>query len=116
MALQKNLSDSMNLIRAKRQQSITEFSEELGISRSSMQEILKGTANPRIDTVEHIAKQLQMDPLILLSPENVHANPVMPLVQTIQMISSMNPRQRQRFMALFAELVSIIDEVEDTDA
>ena len=116
MALQRNLSDSMNLIRAKRQHSITKFSEELGISRSAVQEILKGTANPRIDTVEHIAKQLKMDPLLLLSPKNVHVYPVMPLAQTIQMISFLNQEQCHYFLALFMELVLMLDEVKDRDA
>ena len=55
MVLQKNLSAAMKVIRAARKQSITEFSEDLGIARSSLQDILNGTGNPRMDTVEYIA-------------------------------------------------------------
>ena len=55
MTLQKNMSNMMNAIRTSRKQSIAEFSEELGISRSSTQELLKGTGNPRMDTVEHLS-------------------------------------------------------------
>lgn len=66
MSLRENLAHSMNIIRAARQLSICEFSEELYVARSTMQDILSGTGNPRMDTVEHIAEQLHMDPISLL--------------------------------------------------
>lgn len=66
MSLRENLAHSMNIIRTARQLSICEFSEELYIARSTMQDILSGTGNPRMDTVEHIAEQLRIDPLALL--------------------------------------------------
>lgn len=44
MSLQQNLSNFMNTIRLSRNQSITEFAEEIGVSRSEMQHILKGTS------------------------------------------------------------------------
>lgn len=67
MQLQQNFSNSMKTVYANRKKTLTAFSDELGISRSSLQEILKGNGNPRIDTVEHIASRLGVDPLLLLS-------------------------------------------------
>ena len=55
MSLQQNLSNFMNTIRLSRNQSITEFAEEIGVSRSEMQHILKGTCNPRIDTLKSVS-------------------------------------------------------------
>ena len=68
VTLQQNLSNFMNAIRSSRKQSITEFANEIGISRSEMQQILKGSCNLRIDTVKYIADKLTVDPLILLFP------------------------------------------------
>ncbi|MCI8645514.1 MAG: helix-turn-helix transcriptional regulator [Firmicutes bacterium] len=67
MNLQKNFSNNMNVIHGSHSKTLTEFAEELCISRSSLQDILRGNCNPRIDTVEQIARQLGMDPLDLLS-------------------------------------------------
>ena len=67
MAICENLGDHLNRIRKAKGQSITEFSEELGISRSSLQSILNGTGNPRSDTIEQIANHLKMDYHALLA-------------------------------------------------
>ena len=69
MAMCKNLADRLNAIRKERNLSITEFSEELGIARSSLQSLLNGTGNPRTDTIEYIANQLGTDPVWLLSAQ-----------------------------------------------
>ena len=67
MAICENLAHRLHAIRTERGMTITEFSELLGIARSSLQQILSGRGNPRMDTVEHIARRLEMDPLSLLS-------------------------------------------------
>ena len=67
MAICEALGDHLNRIRKDRGLSITEFSEELGIARSSLQAILNGTGNPRSDTIEHIAANLNIDYRTLLT-------------------------------------------------
>ncbi|MCU7380934.1 helix-turn-helix domain-containing protein [Hominibacterium faecale] len=67
MTLQSNLSNVINAIRKTRGLTITEFSEELGISRSAMQTLLNGKCNPRMDTLEQISDRLNVDPSILIS-------------------------------------------------
>ena len=66
MAMCKNLACKLKEIKAERGVSVTEFSEQLEISRSSLQSLLSCKGNPRIDTVEHIAQKLQIDPIVLL--------------------------------------------------
>ena len=61
VSLQQNLSNFMNTIRLSRNQSITEFAEEIAVSSSEMQHILKGTCNPRIDTLKNISNTLDVD-------------------------------------------------------
>lgn len=67
MDLQKYFSDNMNTLHQIHDKTLAEFAEELCISRSSLQKILKGTCNPRLDTIQQIAAQLDLDPLALLT-------------------------------------------------
>lgn len=100
----------MNAIRAGRKQSITDFSEELGISRSSMQGLLKGNANPRMDTVEQIATRLQVDPLTLLACP--YSEPELEcaflLLQSLEAFSQLPEEKRRESAALFHSLIELM--------
>ena len=100
----------MNALRISRRQSIAEFSEELGISRSSMQELLKGNGNPRMDTIEHIAARLQIDPAALLSCSfsQGQTETALLLLQVIDTFSGLSDEKRKRAAALLHELILII--------
>lgn len=67
MRLQDILAQRLREIRQARGLTIQQFAEELAIARSSLQSILRGNSNPRIDTVELIAQNLHMTPAELLS-------------------------------------------------
>ena len=67
MAICENLGDNLRRIRNDSGLSITKFSELLGIARSSLQNLLNGTGNPRCDTLEQIASVLGMDCAALIS-------------------------------------------------
>ena len=69
MAIRKNLARRLKEIQKERGLSITEFAEELDISRSALQAILLCKANPRMDTIEHIAGKLGVSPISLLSSQ-----------------------------------------------
>ena len=71
MSIREILSIRLQEIREERGLSITDFSEELEISRTLLQAILSGKANPRADTIEHIAEKLQISPISLLVPPSV---------------------------------------------
>ncbi len=51
----------------ERQLSLTEFSKELGIGKSSLQAYLNGQQNMRSDTIELIAEKLEITPAELVS-------------------------------------------------
>ena len=112
MSLQKNLSNVMNAIRRSRDQSLTMFAKELDISRSSLQEILNGTGNPRMDTIEHIAKRLNMDPLILLSCSysEEQLEIAMPLLQITDSLSGLSEKKKHEFILLFQQLLHLVTE------
>ena len=109
MQLQKNLAIALGKIRAQKNQSVTSFSELLGIARSSLQMLLKGRGNPRLDTVEYIAEKLQVSPSVLLSGGDSR-EPTLALEYLLQTIESVSrlPMERQRqIAALLQELVSL---------
>ena len=67
MTICEALAKQLNIIRKERGMTVTEFSSHLEISRSSLQAILSCKANPRSDTIDHIADTLQVDPIALLA-------------------------------------------------
>lgn len=107
MSLQKNLSDSMTAIHANRRQTLTAFAKELGISRSSLQEILKGNGNPRIDTIEQIASQLRIDPLELLASSEDQLKIMLPLSQFLDVICDLPDDKKQELLSAFNSIVGL---------
>ena len=61
MEIRKNLSAIIRIRMKESGKSLTEFSEELEISRSTLQDYLAGKGNPNVATIEHLAKKLNMD-------------------------------------------------------
>lgn len=111
MALQKNLSAIMNVIRTSRNLSVTEFSEELGISRSYAQELLSGRGNPRMDTIEHIAARLRINPLVLLSCpySKEQTESFLFLLVLIRRLSMLSGDEREEFFSLLRKVLSLMD-------
>ena len=108
MALRKNLADSMAAIRTERKKSLSEFAEELSISRSSLQDILKGKSNPTLSTVELIAKQLEVDPLLLLSCSKSEMHATVYLAHLLDWFQQLSIEQQQEFAAAVDTLFAIL--------
>lgn len=110
MNLQQNLSNFMNAIRSSRNQSITEFSRELGISRSEMQNILKGTCNPRLDTVCYIAEKLDVHASLLLfsSLSKSQLDYSLLLLKTLDCFCSIPYEKQKEASELFCKLLVLI--------
>ena len=67
MDIQKNIAAAIRAAMEERQLSLTEFSKELGIGKSSLQAYLNGQQNMRSDTIELIAEKLEITPAELVS-------------------------------------------------
>ncbi len=100
----------MNALRIRRRLSIAEFSEELGISRSSMQDLLNGNGNPRMDTLEHIAARLHMEPAALFSCtfSDAQTETALLLLQSLDAFSSLSEEKRKHAAELLLELILMI--------
>lgn len=109
MTLQRNLSNFMNALRTSKKQSITEFSEDIGISRSEMQNILKGNCNLRLDTVKYIADKLDIDPAaFFLSPySESQCELALLFLQTLDCFWDLPPEKQSEAAELFHKLLKI---------
>ena len=118
MGIQKKIAEVMQMIKDERNLSLTEFAKELQISRSSLQEYLKGNANPRADTIDQIADRLSIDPVVFVSGifttnqiKIIHL-----LLNTVNELSSLAPEQRQQFAELFSKMISLWSDTEDVSS
>lgn len=111
MNLNKNLAAVLNIIKSEHQKSMTEFSEELEISRSALQEYLAGSGNPNLTTIEHIAQKLNVNPYFLLlgdfNEEQLGA--FMKMIEILSLLSDLPSEKRKRFAELLLKIISLWD-------
>ena len=67
MNIKRNLSETLKVYRSLEQKTLVDFSEELSIGKTTLQDIESYKANPTLDTVQQIADRLHVNPLSLLS-------------------------------------------------
>lgn len=110
MTLQKNFSHNLTAFYRRHAKTLTAFSEELGISRSSLQEIMKGNSNSRLDTVELVAKALGTNPLLLLSNSYTEEELtlLLPLLQFSDASLSLSDDEKQELASHFHAIIDIL--------
>ncbi len=114
MSIQQNMADIMNIIKQRKALSIAEFSAELGISCSTLQEYLNAQGNPTIQMIEHIAKRLNLDPIAFMAgmfePDQIKI--LLLLLESIQEISRLPQPQKHQFAELFYQMIMLWDGIE----
>lgn len=94
MKLRENFTDNMKLIFERSSYSLAEFADELSISRSALQDILKGSSNPTLSTVDLIAEKLDIDPISLLSVSETQMPAADSLTQLLDWILDLPGEER----------------------
>lgn len=87
---------------------MAEFSEKLDISKATLQSYLSGEGNPTLDTVDHIAEHLGVEPISLLAGmrgEELRAG--MYFSKVLCKLEAMAPEDRQEFQELAARMVAL---------
>ena len=67
MELKRNFSENIRNFRTSRGSSLEEFADIVGIGKTTLQDIENGKANSTLDTIETIAKGLNVNPIVLLT-------------------------------------------------
>ena len=112
MSLQEKIAAYICEVMKREKKSLTEFSEELGISRNALYNYSTGEGNPTILTLEHIAEKMGVDPAALIvGILNLDQREVLLLLmQTIKDVAKLPEEKRARFAELFLEMVKLWDE------
>lgn len=110
MELKRNLSENIRLLRKMRGATLENFSNDIGISKSTLQEIESGKANVTLDTVNTIAQGLKVSPTALLAEDQ--ASDLTPLtkslLQTIAPFCALPSKKREAAMEQFCGLVRLL--------
>jgi transcriptional regulator with XRE-family HTH domain len=111
MSLNTNLSKNLNAIRRSRSLSISDFAQELCIARSSLQNILNGTCNLRMDTINHIASSLDTDSLTLLKDQYSSDQYAIAMVtlDALEAFQKLSYEDRAEASGLFHRLIMLLD-------
>lgn len=112
MGLKDNLAAAIRTIMERQNKSLSEFSEELDISRNALYDYLRGRGNPSIATLEHIAENLGVSPAALMTNlmDLDHREITLLLLDTIQGVAELEDAKRLRFAELFLEMVKLWNE------
>ena len=112
MEIQRNMAQVIRTLKEASGKSLAEFSEELEVSRSALQEYLSGNGNPGIVTIEHLANKLGVDTSFLLSGafSQDQIGILLRLLDMLKLLSGLSCEQRTHFAQLLLEMVLIWDE------
>lgn len=112
MQIQQNMAAVIRVVKDARGESLAEFSAELEISRSSLQDYLSGHGNPNISTVEHLADKLGVDPIFLLTGilPGDEMDSLLRMINQLGYLSRLGTDNRILFVEKLLELVHIWNE------
>lgn len=110
MGISENLRDALQTYKDLNHLSLNELAAELGLARSTVQDILAGTSNVRADTIELVCKKLGIDPVLISSdafaPKQVQI--VLLLFKSVQPIAALPLENRFRLAEMFCEAVQLL--------
>lgn len=109
MGIQKNMALVIRTYKERKKLSTADLSDQLEVSRSTLQEYLNETGNPRADTIDHIAEKLGMDSAVLVTGvfDQSQLRIIMLFLDTINEVSKLSKKQKHRFSQLFLEMISL---------
>lgn len=112
MGIQQNMGEVIGLLKKERGKSLAEFATELEISRSTLQEYIKGEGNPNLEMVEHLSQKLGIDPIALLTGvfEPTQQKIILLLLDTVRQVTPLPEAKRLRFAELFQEMLQLWEE------
>lgn len=110
MERSNNLSDNLKVYQNARRKSLAEFSEELGIARSTMQSILVD-GNTTVDTLIRMANTLyvSLDELVFGNLPSKRLDSVQCFLRDMEWFSSLPPEKQEKFRSLLCELLTLLE-------
>ena len=110
MGATENLAKNLRTLRAIQGCSLVHYAQQLDISKSTLQEIEHGHP-PNLDTVECIARNLNIPVSVLLSDAftSDQSDQVVKLLLKLDWYSSWTPQDREKLLSLCTEIVRLLN-------
>lgn len=112
MLISENLARLLQRMKEERQLSFTDFAIELGIPKSSLESYINGTGNPRADTLEMLAAELNVPLAEIVSGPLPGQEKAETIIRAAKELSGLSQNRRERGMQLFQELTALFSEEE----
>lgn len=117
MGIRTNIANLIESRRKAQNLSMEEMAQELGIPRSSLQSYVKGSVNLRADTIELLARKLELEPEDLIT--NLKDDPSWQKARQVacaaQEIASLSKVHRAEGIDHFLNLVRLFSEDQPKD-
>jgi len=109
MNLNEGLAASIRAIMKQKHMSLTEFAEEMEISRSTLYAYNRGEGNPSMATINHIVQRLGISPTALTNglTDPDRGEITLLLLDTIQSVAELPEEDRLQMAELFLEMVKL---------
>lgn len=109
MDMLENIAATIRAVMKKKHISLSEFADELGVSRSSLHDYIKARGNPSLATIEHLARGLGISPAALTAGmmDQDQREVALLLLEMIQSIAGLPEEDRLKMAELFLEMVKL---------
>lgn len=109
MDMLENIAATIRTVMKKKHMSLSEFADELGISRSSLHNYITARGNPSVATIEHLAQGLGVSSAALTAGmmDQDQREIALLLLELIQSIAELSEADRMRMAELFLEMVKL---------
>ena len=107
MSLNEGLAATIRTVMKQKRMTLTEFSEELGISRAALHDYIRAKGNPSAATIEHIARQMGVSTAALFAGTEEQREIVLLLLDTIQEIAELPEEKRLQMAEHFLAMVKL---------
>ena len=110
MNLNEGLAATIRVIMKQKRMNLTEFSEELGISRAALHDYIRARGNPSAATIEHIARCLGVSTAALFASTEEQREIILLLLDTIQEVAELPEEKRLQMADHFLAMVKLWSE------
>lgn len=107
MSIVKNISHALRWYKEVNKLTMSELASELGIAVSSLQSYMDGTANPRADTIELLARKMHLSVMEMVSGVAPEWEQAETMVRAAKEISGLPADRRERGVELFLQFVAL---------
>lgn len=110
MSISKNMAVILRRYKAVQDLSVSEMADELGIAKSILEDYLHGKGNPRADTLDLLARKLDVPLTEIVSGPLPGQEQAETIIRAAGVFSGLPPERRERGIQLFLELAALFSE------